>query len=531
MTNIFYRMSPTDNASDVKETPSLQEGNNIFFRMEPEWKRKETNIPQQIALGAIETGLGGLGTLREQSPRSLPGQEARYLREQQSPEALIAESADIGEAPEYFTQKAIIPKILPTEEQVREHITHRPEPQTPSQRIGLAAGKGLVGGTAVGVGSAAIQGLQELGAPEWLTNALQLGLIPLGAYQIGKEPLGPKIEARTPSGLPIRKYEKLEKPTHVRPELKENIINTVTKDVSNAAEELLKENDIRKAMQEHADIKPIMQKAFQAVRHAAAQDTTPINTSLVTSNFKEIASPKMRQQYMKPEYQQAYEYWFNESLKHMPEVNMTRSELLDVFRNTNSEYGDLIEVGKSNASNKAKRSVWLDRNKAILKTFEEQFPDDPFVPMMKKVNEVNTKIERIRTIDDFIDNVASKGLNKKVIQEYFDNPEVSKAIDHVYGDEVEKEMSLLMKDAHSKAVSFEKLSGKPKEKLGTVGRVAKYTLHPTEFIKDSTSLFKAFKDEGLIDPIKIRQTRKKLEPTPGKKPTYGSAPKEQLMIE
>jgi hypothetical protein len=121
----------------------------------------------QYGKGLVESALGGLGTAREAYPTSLPGQEERYRREQESPESLIAEAADVGEGQEYFKQTGVIPKKLPTMEHIRKHATHRAEPTTTAEEAAAAFGTGgVVGGVKYA--------LRAAGVPEGLVDSLDL---------------------------------------------------------------------------------------------------------------------------------------------------------------------------------------------------------------------------------------------------------------------------------------------------------------------------------------------------------------------
>lgn len=435
----------------------------------------EEALPQ-FALGTARGALGGPGSLGEflnQVVDALPrGKETAKIRRQ------------IGKALFPGVSGKTIPEIHELQKQT---FGEKLEPTTPSGRIGGRAGE-LVGGTITGGGevgplpilSAAASGTlgqtaRELGAPDWLSNVVELAtgfLTPAAAKtQVSK--------ATKPSGLTTRGFESVKKPKTVssgRLEKIEKSVETEFKDIANKM--FAKKSSTYRNLKERSDYKQTINEQFDKVKEISEKIDYPLENKDLKNALFDI-SKKQTKGITLSDYERSYKKEINKIIKEIPAKLGNTAERVDQYRKNNESLAQYFEPGKSKAENFAKRDAILDYNRAIAKEFEKEFPDSEFTNLFKKTNEEASKIYAIEDIEDYMAKIFEKGLSHKEASKYYQNRNLQAQFKRVIGEEGEKEFRQLLDDFMTQENALKLIKASEKQGLGEGLKVlAGYVIHP-----------------------------------------------------
>ncbi|MBE3085560.1 MAG: hypothetical protein IMZ64_05010, partial [Bacteroidetes bacterium] len=448
----------------------------------PEYSDVTKEVPEQFSKAALESLGGSYGSIADflklqTKEKALPGQEARWKREAEAtPEELIAMGTEEDIVPDYAR--------LPSTSEIRE-MTQRPEPTTRAGRYAARTGSAAGGAVAFGASPAVIAGsmtggvagqtAREVGAPEWVATPIDIAT---SIYAGGKPTLKSKAVVK-PSGLPVRKFQKITKQTKVTPEIRQKIVEGAVEDLNQAAYKIMEGNKTFRGMKQLPDFEKRLNSAFADVREIASEIEEPIAASVIEKNLPKV-SKEPAKGYAKSEYEKIYDSYLNKQRERIPllerkkmtpelrdEMRSVNTELknakqnyeigkgkftpeletafkkrikvlekkkadlpyqekkipvtkiLEQYRKNNGEVSDVFNMTKPKAYNRAKRDALLEHNRAIGKTFEQKLPDDPLTHLFKLTNSIHHDMRNIQEIESFLEKIGESGINFKAAQNYY----------------------------------------------------------------------------------------------------------------
>lgn len=495
----------------IQSNEPNNEGNfpSSFKPIQPKKIPGEEVLPQ-LALGTARGALGGPGSLGEflnQIVDVLPkGKETAKIRRTIS--------------------KAIFPglsgKTIPEiGELQKQTFGEKLEPTTAAGRIGGRAGE-LIGGTLTGGGevgalpilSAAASGTlgqtaRELGAPDWLSNAVELAtgfLTPAAAKtQVSK--------ATKPSGLTTRRFESVKKPKTVSPARLGKIEKSLEDDFKGISEKILsKKSSTYRNLKERNDYKQSINEQFDKVKEISEKIDYPLENKDLKNALFEM-SKKQTKGITLNDYEKSYKKEINKIIKDIPSREGNAAERVDQYRKNNESLGQYFEPGKSKAENFAKRDAILDYNRAIAKEFEKEFPDSEFTNLFKKSNEEASKIYAIEDIEDYMSKIFDKGISHKEASKYYRDRNLQNQFKKVLGQDGEKEFKQLLDDFMTQENALKLIKASEKQGLGEGLKVlAGYVIHPALAKgKLALNLSKAARNSLLDKPKLIFTWRKGIQ--------------------
>jgi hypothetical protein len=233
----------------------------------------------------------------------------------------------------------------------------------------------------------------------------------------------PKVQTTTKaSGLPVRRFEGVTKPTKVSPAQHRAIVEKVEGDVRNIIQPLiLGKSETARKLQEDPNFSKDVDDLFKKVRSEAEKLPTDIDTTDL-SNFisKEVAKRPMKG-VTPSEYERSFEKEMENLGKLIPDYKeLPVVDLLDQFRKNNEELGEYYEPSKSSASNRAKRDALLTYNRALAELFRKYHPNSEFTKLFDYTNKVHNEREHLKVIDEFLGGVFDGKIDYKKARKAFE---------------------------------------------------------------------------------------------------------------
>lgn len=400
---------------------------------------------------------------------------------------------------------------LPTqelaEELIEKHTGAALTAKTPLQktlRLGSTAGALRPGG-AVAKGTAAVvaptvsSGLKAAGVPEEIAE-------PVGLLTSGLAPAPVATKMLKPSGMPVRRYEAIKKPTKVSATRGTAITEAVEKDFRDIGEKLLKRNKTYAEIKENPNFKNEVIDMFGKVENLAENIEKPLNTVDVQKAFISRVNALAKKGYMSSEFERSFNSkvgdisrrfgvkkpeepkvkLFDQYGKSIPpkEVEpvgkpINAKQIVEQFRKNNSELGELFEPGKSGAVNRAKKEALLEHNRAIEDVIHKEFPKSEFSTLFKESNDYWSDLMNIDKAEEFINDLFKGKINYKNALKLFEDKNLGKPFEKLIGKEGFKDFKQLTKDLLSteKSMAYlkkaENMGFKDLAVLGT-----EFVLHP-----------------------------------------------------
>lgn len=454
---------------ETKEEPSKNK-----FRFTDQ-KVKKSALPKRLAAkGASEFFGGAIGAypkLAETASQLQPYIES--LEEQQRPSFLS--SAGLEPAPEkgllnllaLLGKSPMIQQLTP--EKLRKRFAQttqeRFEPQSKLERIfGKTlggAGEGVAFGIppAIGAGGGAGESIaEELGYGEkgqFIGSLIGMG----GAGATKFLTQVPKALETKPSGLPVRKFEKLKKPTRVTPQTKTQAIQNIESDFRNLTSDLLeKTNKSYKAIVENPEFKSKISDLFETVEKEAKNLDVPINRGgLARYLGNELKKTGEKGISLSPtEVKKRSD--LKKYLLDIGKKDISAEMLLDQYRKNNKQLSKLIPYGENALENIGKREALETYNKAIADTIESQFPKTEFADLFKFTNQRWADIKKIETIDKYLDSLFGENkINFKQAEKAVTDPKRKQFLRNALGKEAFKDFTQINKDLLSQENAFKLL--------------------------------------------------------------------------
>jgi hypothetical protein len=377
------------------------------------------DIGKQVFKKGTAGALGGYGNLldlihAQTKERMTPGQEALTQAEFEAPESLLPFLQDDDILPRYSR--------LPSQQEAETLIEMLGGPGEAQTEAGRIAGRGaeFVGSAlpfgargkllfllaSVGLGG---QLTRELGGPEAVATGIELLPLAQAGVNIAKAVRGPKVPVTKPSGMPVRKFEKLKKATPVFEETARRARESVEGDFRRLTSDLLKKtNKSYVALSENPEFKQQVGDLFGKVRQAA-------------SEFPEAITPRGMAQYLTKEIESIGKKGISLSdsekiqrsllrkfRKDIVNKKVTAEQLVDQYRKNNDQLSKLYPYGDKALENIGKRNALESYNRAIAEAIEDHFPQSEFSDLFKFTNKRWSEIKKIETVDKYLNALFGK---------------------------------------------------------------------------------------------------------------------------
>ena len=431
-------------------------------------------IPVKMASELFGGAVGGIPQLAETARQMQPIIEER--EEAARPSYLTG--AGLEPAPErgllnlmaLLGQTSFVQKMLPASlrERFKETTGERFEPQTAVERVLSRAtgkaGEGLPFGLPLGVGfagglSGALAEEAGVGEPGQALAEL-LGTLGGGALRAARK--APKVVETKPSGLPVRKFEKLKKPTKVFKGTAEKALQETEKDFRQLTSDLqTKTNRSYKAMVEDPSFKATVSDLFENVEKGAADLKDPVSAK----NLARELHTQMRKTREKGITRSPTEITkrneLNKFFQDTADKKVTAKQLLEQYRKNNEQLSKLYPYGENALENIGKREALESYNRAIANTIEEKFPKTEFADLFKFTNKRWSEIKKIETVDKYL-NALFKGdkINFRQAEKAVTEPKYAGRLKNALGKEGFAEFKQINKDLLSKEKTLKLLNAK-----------------------------------------------------------------------
>lgn len=297
---------------------------------------------------------------------------------------------------------------------IKEYLPTRDEPlEKGLKRAGsiapfAAAGGGGVLPTALITVASALGGqiAEESGMPPLVQSLFELG----AGAAAGAAPLPSKISPKlSESGLPFRRFEKVNKPKKVSEGRAKKILETSEKDFRKLADDILKEHPTFQEAKSDPLYKEKLAQNFEQVREKAKEIQEPIEKRQLTSFMKRRARTAKRE--MKGITPSEQEATFNKEYKDLIDKvangpdKFSVATTVDQYRKNSSELSDYFDPSKSKGVNKGKRDALLEYNRGIQELYETKFPGSEFSRIFKEQNKKWSDASALEDIHESIANI------------------------------------------------------------------------------------------------------------------------------
>ncbi|KKN10543.1 hypothetical protein LCGC14_1035630 [marine sediment metagenome] len=353
-------------------------------------------------------------------------------------------------------QSELVKKLTPSSLQKRfaETTDEQFEPQTSVERIiaraaraggsgvpfGLPGVVGAAGGLAGGIA-------EEAGAGPGVQTVSELAGLGLGG--VAKKIAGTVPKAiKKPSGLPVRKFEKIKKPTKVFPGTARKAIKEIETDFKKLTSDLqTKTNRSYRALTEDPTFKSTVSDLFETVEKSASQIPESVSgrpiaqrlfierTKIAQKGITKSSAEKVKDSELRK---------YSTALK---DKNVTATQLLEQYRKNNQELSKLFPYGDRALENIGKREALESYNKAIASTIGENFKGTEFEDLFKFTNKRWSEIKKIETVDKFLDALFSDNkINFNQAEKAISDPKKAGRLKNALGKEGYAEFKQLNKD-------------------------------------------------------------------------------------
>jgi hypothetical protein len=351
-------------------------------------------------------------------------------------------------------------------------------------RLASSVGKAVPGTLAQKAAAAttaplAKTGLEELGVPEPIA---ELGGFTVGALAGGKAPAIDVGKVKKPSGLQVKRYEKLEKPTEISKGKIEKINKNLENEFRNIASDIIEKSPIEEtytALKEDASFKQAAKEAFKEVEVVSEQLPEKFSTHDLKKELVDEVLKKKGTGFTPSEYDKNHKKFIKEFIKETPTQEIQAKDLVIQYRKNNEALKQAYEPGQSFAYNRAKRQALSDYNKSIASIIEKKFPETEFAHLFKSTNEKWSKIMDAEAIDKFMDGMFDGKVKFEKGRQFFDKEGMTVPFKRALGEEGFKNFEQLMKDLMTKEKAHSMMKAaksKGYKDLASTGLA--YVLHP-----------------------------------------------------
>ena len=304
---------------------------------------------------------------------------------------------------------------------------------------GSIAKKALAGVTAPIVSGSA----QAVGVPEALAD--------IGGLMTGHATAGiiPSISrAKKPSGMTIRRFESLKKPTTISPGVADTIKNKVEGEFRTISDKILSDrNQIYKDMKVNPSYFDELDQQFQKVASLSEEIPTELSPYDLKQSLFKRANLKNTKGISPSESEREFQKEIQRTAKGINDRKFHKaSDYVEQYRKNNRELKRYYEPGKSKAYNEAKKEALLEYNRAIADEFEKNFPESEFVKLFKETNATNRVAKDVERVNEFVNELTEGKIDFKKGHKFFSDTYTKNSFKRVLGEDGFKEYEILMKD-------------------------------------------------------------------------------------
>jgi hypothetical protein len=319
----------------------------------------------------------------------------------------------------------------------------------------------------------------------------------------------PKMAIKKESGLSQRGLEKLEKPTKVFASTKEKAVEGVTKEYKDIIEDLQRStNSSLKNFREDPLFQKNLSGAFDSLNKDASKITRRVPTKTYQKSLVEDYSKTGSKGFEKSEVEQKLREGLRKSITEQTGNDFSLPELIDQYRKNNADLKHYLPFGEKAVENTAKRDLLLAKNKAISASIESHFGDLPEGRAFKDLNKQWSEVEKIKTVDKFVDSVTKDGkLNPTALKRALDpSTKTARVLEQAVGKQNVSQFRKLQEDMLSmeKGIALMKAKGiSPTEVSGLV-KAALFVPKLTGIHWAGEMAAKLYR-RGLSDPVFRRE--------------------------
>ena len=493
------------------------------FKKRKEFTKKEKakDITEQVLKKGVSSIAGAYGNLLDlihgqTQQRQTPAQEALSRLEFEAPESLLPFLQDENIIPQ-FTRLASQPEA----ESLIEMLGGPQEAQTPEGRI---AGRGIefIGGSLplgasskllalLGAAGGGGQLTRELGGPEALAKGIELIPLAQAGYQIGKGIKGAKTPLKHPSGIPVRKFENLKKPTPVFEKTAQNVRESIENDFRKITSDLLKKtNKSYAALSENPEFKQQVGSIFEKVKNSASEFPEPIKPRGMIKTLTQEVDNIGKHGISLSDSEKVKRHLLKKYRNDIVNKSVTAEKLLDQYRKNNKDLSKLNPYGDKALENIGKREALEIYNRAISSAIEEHYPNSDYSNLFKFSNQRWSEIKKIENIDKYLNALFGKDkIAFKQAEKIFTDPKKAEYLKNAIGNEAFSDFKQLHKDLLSQENALKLLKSKGYEMQDLSTAATTYILKPSlakaKFGADFvTKLYR----RTLSDPAMVREWKK-----------------------
>jgi len=291
------------------------------------------------------------------------------------------------------------------------------------------------------VGGVSKAGLEAVGVPEPVSDIIS-------SVAATKTPLPSRKPVTKPSGLPVKKFESLQKTRKVSPRQYEKITQSVEKDLRDIVDKTVKKRSpTARILETNPNFPKEINETFKKVESLAKEMPGKVKGSSLKKSISEKIFKNKPTGISPSEYDRAYRKEmtkFQRSIK--ADKDFSYSDMIDQYRKNNKSFGEIYEPGKSNAINRAKQDAYLDFNRAISEKIAKNKPDSELNKLFKYSNKENSSLVDLQRIKDGLDKIFKGKINFKEARKFTENARNQKALERTLGKEGFKEVESIMND-------------------------------------------------------------------------------------
>jgi hypothetical protein len=493
------------------------------------YKQKEDvsltkDISKQAAIG-LAKGLGGsyggllelIGANPQENLTQI--QKEKFKKESQEPAEKLIEIETESLVPEGTGR-------LPTRKDIDSFMKIlgiETKPETPAGAITSAATEAAGGVASFGgnplqialatAGGASGESIREMGGPEWLATAVDLGI---SFGDILKKAPGylQKTVTKKPSGLSVRKLESLKKPTTVTRGTEKRAVESIGREFKDIAEDLQASNKKHlKTFREDPLFESKLSEGYEKLGQSASEVIKTVPSTTYQKSLANQYAERGKKGFELSDVEKKYRKEIIDSLPENRGKKFTLTQLFDQYKKNNGEIKKYAPFGPSAVENEVKRDILLSKNKAIAETIEKDFRNFPQSKEFSELNKAWSESQKIKTVDSFVDSIFPKGeIDFKKAQKALSASKTSRNLENALGKEQFKKFKTVVSDlmSYDQGLSLMKSQGLSLDDLGKYGKamLVKPKFAKAQIIKEELS--KLWR-RGLADPQFTRDWAKALK--------------------
>lgn len=392
-------------------------------------------------------------------------------------------------ASDYFPTQQNIERII--EEQTNAPLTAQNKTQNRLRLSGSAGSfkPGNLSAKATAAVSAPViaESLEKIGTPESIADT--------GALILSQGVPTLNIATKTkPSGLAVRQFESIKKPTRISSHNRAKIHEVVENDFKKIAKDLVQESSrSARTMQKDPAFKNKIKDLFLDVENLSKE----IQGTVPAQNLRDTFIKKVNGREKRGITPDAFErFYLQETKKLHKEIplsgNLTAEQMVQQYRKNNRSLKDLFEPGQSRASNRAKAEAIFDYNKAIEDIIHTKYPDSAFSNIFTFSNKRWSEIKDIEFIEGFFKDLFNGKIKYSKGKDFFTKNRVTEPFRRTLGRENYKRFETLMEDLMSTEQAMSLIRKARSFGFKDIGSLAlKYVLHPS--LAKTSVVAKSFK--------------------------------------